>query len=142
MSIGRKAAMGIGALALLVSGIALSGAKPAAPSDTPKYDSRAEYAVKGSVAGVKTHDSVLGYKDTHIILTTVQGEMEVHIGPTSFLAKRGFDLNPGEELMVIGSKTTYEGKPVLVAREIRKGDRILTVRDTKGKAVWPKKLVG
>lgn len=138
----RRVSAGLGALLLVVAGVALAGEKPATPSDTPSYDTRAEYAVKGTVVGVRVHDSVLGYKDTHIILTTVQGEMEVHVGPSSFLAKRGFEVSPGEEVLVIGSKTVYEGKPVLVARQIRKGYRNVTLRGMKGNPTWPKNLRG
>jgi hypothetical protein len=141
-TIGRSAATALAGLGLIMAGVVLSGAKPAGPSDTPNYDSKAEYAVKGTVAGVKEHDSVQGYKDTHIILTTVQGDMEVHVGPSSFLAKRGFEVKPGEELLVIGCKTLFEDKPVLVAREIRKGDHKLTLRGMRGNPVWPKNLTG
>ena len=130
----------LGALALVVSGAALAADRAVTPSDTPRYDARAEYAVKGKVAAVKIHDSVLGYKDAHIILTTVQGDMEVHVGPVAYLAKRGFEVVPGDEVLVIGCKTMYEDKPVLVARQIKRGDRSLTLRNVRGNPVWPKRI--
>lgn len=137
--VGRSKATAFGALALVLSGTALAG-RPATPSDTPRYDPRAEYAVKGTVAGVKTHDSVLGYKDTHIIITTAQGDMEVHVGPSGYLDKRGFGMHPGDQVLVIGCKTVYEEKPVLVARQIRRGDQSVTLRNMRGDPVWPRSI--
>ncbi len=138
----RNVAVAIVALALVLSGTALAEKRAAQPSDTPRYDTKAEYAVKGTVTAVKTHDSVMGFKDTHIIITTVQGDMEVHVGPAAYLAKRGFELKPGDEVLVTGCKAAYEDKPVLVARQIKHGDRSVTLRNMSGNPIWPKNLRG
>jgi hypothetical protein len=136
----RSAITAVVALALIASATALAANKATTPSDTPPYDSRAEYVVKGTVAGVKTHDSMMGFKDTHIIITTVAGDMEVHVGPAVYLAKHGLEVKPGDEVVVTGCKTIYEEKPVLVARQIKRGDLSVTVRNTRGKPVWPKNI--
>lgn len=130
----------VGALALVAAVTAMAGEKKATASDTPGYDARAEHVVKATVAGIKTHESVLGYQDMHVTLTTTVGEMEVHLGPVSYLAKRGFDLKAGDEIVVTGCKTTWEDKPVIVARNLKTGDRSLTLRNMKGKPAWPKNL--
>ena len=136
-----RAAVAILALALVATGSARAE-KTAKPSDTPSYDTKTEYAVKGSVVDVKTHDSLTGFKDTHIIISTVKGDMEVHVGPVAFLAKRGFELTPGDDVLVTGCITVHEGKTVLVARQIKRGDRSVTLRNMSGHPVWPKNLRG
>jgi hypothetical protein len=128
----------VGALALVVAVSAWAGEKTKAASDTPNYDTRAEYVVKATVAGVRTHASLMGYEDTHLILTTTVGDMEVHVGPTAYLAKRGFEMKPGDQVVVTGCKATYEDKPVIVARQIQRGERTVKLRNTNGKPVWPK----
>lgn len=136
----RSAITSVVALALLVSTTAIAGNKAATPSDTPPYNSDAEYVVNGTVTAVKTHDSVMGFKDTHFIIATTVGDMEVHVGPVAYLVKRGFEVKPGDKVVVTGCKTIYEDKPVLVARQIRSGDLSVTVRNTRGKPVWPKNI--
>jgi hypothetical protein len=37
---------------------------------------------------------------------------------------------------VTGSKVKYDGGDALVAREIKKGDKVLTLRDEKGNPAW------
>jgi hypothetical protein len=38
--------------------------------------------------------------------------------------------------MVVGSKVTMAGQEVVIAREIKKGDQVLTLRDAKGVPLW------
>jgi hypothetical protein len=130
----------LGVLALAVAVSAWAGEKAKTASDTPRYDARAEYVVKATVAGVKTHASLMGYEDTHVVVTTTVGEMEVHVGPTAYLAKHGFEMKPGDEVVVTGCKTTYEDRPVLVARQIQRGDRTVKLRNMTGKPAWPRNL--
>jgi hypothetical protein len=97
--------------------------------------------VKATVAEIKTHESVQGYQDMHVILKTTVGDMEVHLGPASYLVKRGIVLKPGDEVVVTGCKTTWEDRPVILARGLKAGNRNVTLRNMKGKPAWPKDLV-
>lgn len=132
----------LAALALVAGGAVLAEEKAATTPDTPGYDTRAEYAVRGTITEVKTHRSLTGYTDVHILIATAYGDLEVHVGPAAYLSKRGFVPVKGDEVMVTGAKTTFEEKPVLVAREIRKGGKCLTVRDMSGHPLWPKGIRG
>jgi hypothetical protein len=42
----------------------------------------------------------------------------------------------GDALSVVGSKITMDGKQVVIAREITKGDQVLTLRDPQGLPLW------
>ena len=35
-----------------------------------------------------------------------------------------------------GVRTTYWGKPVIIAAEVKKGDNVLVLRDANGVPVW------
>ena len=125
----------------LVAGVsAWAGEKQVKASDTPRYDARAEHVVKATIGEIKTHESASGYQDMHVVLKTVVGGMEVHLGPVSYLAKRGIVLKPGDEVVVTGCKTTWEDQPVIVARTLKAGNRSLTLRDMRGKPSWPNNL--
>ena len=136
----RNVAALAGALALVGALNAGGGEKQVSASDTPGYDVRAEHVVKAKIAGIKTHASVAGYQDMHVVLSTTVGDLEVHLGPASYLAKRGLDLKAGDEVVVTGCKTTWEDQPVIVARRIKAGNRSLTLRNSTGKPAWPKNL--
>jgi len=110
------------ALALVAAVCAIAGEKQATASHTPRYDVKAEHVVKATVAGIRTHESVLGYQDLQRGLTTTVGEMEVHLGPVSSLARRGIELKPGDEFVVTGCKTTWKDHPVIVARNLKAAD--------------------
>jgi hypothetical protein len=44
--------------------------------------------------------------------------------------------------VVAGSKLTMSGQEVVVAREVEKADRVLTLRDAKGFPMWSGRLRG
>jgi hypothetical protein len=128
-------ALTLGILAL--AGLALA-AKPA--SDTPRYDRNAEYTIRGTVLEIRTHTSTQGYEDMHLMLDTGHGTFEVHLAPVAFLSQRGLTLAKGDEVVVTGSKTPWDAKDVVLAREIQKGDHKVVVRSTGGAPLWPRKL--
>ena len=41
-----------------------------------------------------------------------------------------------DKIQVTGSKITWEGKPIILAAEIKRGDQVLKLRDSKGVPVW------
>jgi hypothetical protein len=122
----------------------------------PVYNPATETTVKGTVEEVQqltgkalrgpsgTMRSVCprGWAGTHLALTTNQGTLIVHVGPAAFLAAKNFSITKGDELTITGSKVQYEGANFLIAREIAKGDQVLTLRDTKGFPVWSGRRTG
>lgn len=138
----HRAALAAMIVALAATGAALAARATAPVSDTPAYDTNAEFTIKGTVSEVKTHDSIAGYRDEHLVIATEKGDIEVHLAPEVYLAKKGFQFAKGDEVVVTGSKTRYEGIEVLVAREVTKSGRVLTVRNSRGDPSWPKKLHG
>jgi hypothetical protein len=61
---------------------------------------------------------------------------QVHLGPASFVSAKNVNLEKGDALTVVGSKITMQGEEIVIAREIRKGDQVLTLRDAKGLPLW------
>jgi hypothetical protein len=47
-----------------------------------------------------------------------------------------FQFAKGDAITVTGSKVRIAGQDVIIAREIKKGDQVLTLRDAKGFPLW------
>ncbi|MCA9772433.1 MAG: hypothetical protein KC466_08490 [Myxococcales bacterium] len=65
-----------------------------------------------------------------------KGRLSVHLGPSWFVEHQNTPIMPGDRIEVVGARTIFDGKPTLIAREIRKGDRVLTLRDEEGRPLW------
>jgi hypothetical protein len=70
---------------------------------------------------------------------TCDGEAcDVHLGPAAYAKDKKFQLVKGDEIDVIGSRVSYDGGTSLIAREVRKGEAVLQLRDEQGLPLWRK----
>jgi hypothetical protein len=68
---------------------------------------------------------------------TCDGEAcDIHLGPAAFVEGKKFPLAKGDEIDVTGSRVTYDGGTSLIAKEVRKGDGVLELRDEQGRPLW------
>ena len=72
----------------------------------------------------------------HLMLNTSAGPVEVHVGPAWNVSSRNITFAKGDAVTLIGSKVTMSDREVLVAREITKGQQVLTLRAASGVPVW------
>lgn len=101
------------------------------------YNPATEATLTGTVDEVKTMPSPgKGGGGVHFRLNTGTGAMTVHVGPASFVSSKNVTFAKGDTLTVVGSKVTMDGQEVVIAREIKKGGQVLTLRDTKGFPLW------
>ena len=75
----------------------------------------------------------------HLVLSAEKTPVDVRVGPASFVSSRNFTLEKGDHLTVVGSKVTMDGQEVVIAREIKKGDQMLKLRDAKGFPLWSRR---
>lgn len=62
--------------------------------------------------------------------------LEVHLGPSWFLDNQESKLAVGDVVTILGSRVTLDGKPVLIARTVTRGDETLVLRDERGFPMW------
>jgi hypothetical protein len=55
-------------------------------------------------------------------IAPLKRSIETHLGPTVWLREQGINLAAGDTVEVLGSRVTMRGIPVLLAREIKKGE--------------------
>ena len=72
----------------------------------------------------------------HLLLKTDSEEIAVHLGPGWYVEKQALKIAPQDRLEVRGSRVTYEGKPALIAAEVKKGDQVLNLRNADGVPLW------
>ena len=97
------------------------------------YNPATETTVKGTVEDVQQVPGKRGGTGTHLTLKADSGTFDVHVGPTSFVSNQQFSFAKGDEVEVTGSKV---GTDTLIAREIKKGDKILMLRNQQGTPAW------
>jgi hypothetical protein len=101
------------------------------------YNPATETTLTGTVDSVSTLPSPgRGGGGLHFILAVPTGPIEVHVGPASFVSSKNVTFAKGDALTVIGSKVMMAGQEVVIAREIKKGEEVLTLRDPKGFPLW------
>ncbi|MBP9144849.1 MAG: hypothetical protein KBF21_03150 [Thermoanaerobaculia bacterium] len=100
----------------------------------PAYDRAAETTVAGRVAELLPQPCACG--GLHLRLTTADGDIEVALGPSQYLADIGAAFLPQDEIRVIGAKPSNAAPADFLARSISKGDATFELRDAEGKPRW------
>jgi hypothetical protein len=125
-------------LSIIIAGVATTAyAQTGMRRGGGNYNPATETTVTGTIDSVKNVPSQgRGSGGLHLVLTARSGPIEVHVGPLSFVSSKNITFAKGDALTVVGSKVTLAGQEVLIAREIKKGDQVLTLRDAKGFPLW------
>jgi DNA/RNA endonuclease YhcR with UshA esterase domain len=105
-------------------------------AQAPRYDPSTEITLRGTIEEVKQVSRSGAWAGTHLTLKTDQGAFDVHVGPTAFLAENQMTFAKGDNIEVTGSKVKYEGADAVLAREVKKGDKTLTLRNAAGIPQW------
>jgi hypothetical protein len=71
-----------------------------------------------------------------LTLKTQKETLAVYLGPGWFLEKQGMKIGDLDQIQVTGSKIMLQGKPALLAGEVRKGEQVLKLRDEQGQPLW------
>jgi hypothetical protein len=101
------------------------------------YDPKTVETVTGVVKRV---DEIMPMKGmsygVHLLLKSDSEEVAVHLGPAWYVTNQDVSIEVGEKIAVTGSKVMFEGKPAVIAAQVKKGDEVLTLRDENGFPMW------
>jgi hypothetical protein len=134
-------ACGIAALAFFIAAPLLAQSQGRGEG-SPRYDVATEATVTGTVESIEQITGSEGGRGrrglggTHLTLKTSADTLEVHLGPTAFLNEKEVAIAKGETLVIVGSRVAVDGERVFIAREVKKGDRVWTLRDAAGLPLW------
>lgn len=96
------------------------------------YSVAAEMTVKGTVEDLKPGPQ----QGMHVMLKTSDATLELALGPSWYQTEKKYELVKGDQIEVIGAKSTVDGHDVILVREIKKGSETMTFRDAKGFPMW------
>ena len=139
-SLKRLSILGISALLTVAAG-SIVMAQTGTGGASPMYDVKTETTIKGTVESVDTVTGAAGrgrqaVGGTHLTVKTEKETLAVHVGPTAYLTEKGITLAKGDTLEILGSRVMIDQEPVVIARQIKKGDNTLTLRDASGRPLW------
>lgn len=101
------------------------------------YDPKTVETVSGEVVSVnRTPFGRRGAVGVHLTLKTDKETIPVHLGPARYVDQQGITLAAKDKITVTGSRITFQGQPAIIAREVKKGGQVLTLRDAAGVPAW------
>jgi hypothetical protein len=101
------------------------------------YDVKTVESISGEVLRIEKIKPMKGMSaGVHLVLKEANGEMSVHLGPEWYVERQDFEIKVGDKIEVTGSKVTFQGKPALIAAEVKKNNDVLKLRDNDGFPYW------
>jgi hypothetical protein len=98
------------------------------------YDPKTVETIQGKVLSVeKTQQRGHG---VHLTLQTDKETISVHLGPSWYIDKQTPKVEANDTISVTGSRVTVDGKPAIIAAQVKKGDEVLKLRDDNGVPAW------
>lgn len=101
------------------------------------YNPQTVQTITGEVISVNKITPTKGMSyGVHLLLKTDKETISVHLGPGWYIENQDVKIGPKDTIEIKGSLITFNGKAALIAAEIKKGDDVLTLRNTDGSPVW------
>jgi hypothetical protein len=101
------------------------------------YDPKTVETIRGEVVSVETFTPVSGMSEgVHLMVKTDKETVSVHLGPEWYLQNQDTKIESKDTVEVKGSRITFDGKPAIIAAEIKKGEEVLKLRDASGYPAW------
>lgn len=123
---------------LMVVAVAVAGLFEASNAIAQRnYDPKTVETIEGKVLSVEktTPPKNRGY-GVHLTLQTNKETISVHLGPAWYLEKQTSQIEANDTVSVTGSRVTVNGKPAIIAAQVKKGNTILKFRDDNGIPAW------
>jgi hypothetical protein len=134
--------IGILSLLMTIAGWAQTGMGPASGGPLVHYgtmwDSNSVTTVSGEVAAVEKYTPGRGGSSygLRITLKTDKETMPVILGPAWYVEQQHFAIAAKDQVEVKGSRLSIQGQPTIIAQELKKGDKVLSLRDNQGVPLW------
>jgi hypothetical protein len=128
---GRPVALG---LLVLLIGVYADGQKNR--KGLPGYDAATEFTFDATIEQVNNHRCGKNWSGTHLMVTLEGRPHKIHLGPAVFIKEQAILFRPGDRVTVTGSRIPADEGHGIVAREVRKGEQRLVLRDQDGRPSW------
>jgi hypothetical protein len=126
---------------LLLATLAVPVFAQSADDSRMSYDITQEVTISGTVSGVLTRPAPGIVWGSHLLLTTLSGTVDASLGRWAFAGKAALSVSVGQQVEVTGITKTLNGKPVFLARTVKAGGKVYTMRNEHGIPVSPQARV-
>ena len=101
------------------------------------YDPKTIETIAGVVVGVEKFTPSKGMSSgVHLMVKTDKETISVHLGPAWYIEKQSITIKLKDKIEVKGSRINFDGKPAIIAAEVKKDNGVLILRDANGIPVW------
>jgi hypothetical protein len=101
------------------------------------YNPKTVETISGEVVSIDKITPMKGMSyGVHMTVKTDKETISVHMGPGWFIENQDVKIEQKDKIEVKGSRITFQGKPIIIAAEVKKGDEILKLRDENGFPFW------
>lgn len=113
----------------------------------PRFDLNKATTITGQVESLGSYGmagwrSLPGMAVQGLILKTEDGNVEVYLGPPSYVTKQKFTLQKGDTLEIKGFRVTHEHQAAFFAAAVKKNDQTLSLLDEHGFPLWTQQDAG
>ena len=103
----------------------------------PRYDPATVVYLRVVVTDVRAAAAENGLDGVWLtVRAEVRTNLDVYLGPASFLKEFDITFAKGDEIQIIGSKIRIAKGVIVLAREVRKGSATLYLRGRNGEPFW------
>lgn len=127
--------MRLSRLALLLA-MLLPANRGSAQSQIPPYDPATAIDFSGTVEDIRDVTDPPPAKGVHLSVRAGDAVFDVFLGPADFVRDFEAAYRKASQIDVKGWKVKFGAATVIIAREIRKGEITLSLRDRQGHPLW------
>lgn len=101
------------------------------------YDVANNMEIEGEIVEIKKFTPAKGASyGLELVVKTKAGNRDVHLGPDWYMEDQEMQLAVGDRIEVEGSEVDFDGRKVLMAAEVERGDQEMELRDDNGRPLW------
>ena len=117
-------------------------AQSASPSQAFAYDIREEVTIQGTVSSALLRPAPGMVVGSHLLLATPSGPVDASLGRFGLYGKGAVSVATGQQVEVTGLMQTIGSQKVFVARTVKVGDLVYTIRNQHGVPISPQARIG
>jgi len=123
------------ALLFAILVVPLNAENPGSPS--VYYDISQEVTLSGTVSAVLVKPAPGMIMGPHLLLATTSGQVDASLGKWALEGRGALSVTPGQQVELTGVMKTLNDKQVFVARSVKAGGKLYTLRNEHGIPVSP-----
>jgi hypothetical protein len=102
-----------------------------------EYEVSKEVTISAAVSAVVTKATPGMLMGAHLLLSTTSGDVDASLGRWALQGKDPLSVTIGQQIEVTGMMQTANGKEVFIARTVKAGSKVYTLRNRHGIEISP-----